>query len=35
MLYIKRLTEEEIVTLEEMHKNHPRHLTRNRAHRIY
>jgi transposase len=34
MLYIKRLTVEEIVTLEEMHKNHPRHLTRNRAHRI-
>lgn len=34
MLYIGQLTSEEIVTLEEMHKNHPRHLTRNRAHSI-
>jgi transposase len=34
MLYIKQLTLEEIITLEEMHKNHSRHLTRNRAHII-
>jgi transposase len=34
MLYIEQLTLEEIVTLEEMHKNHPRYLTRNRAHCI-
>jgi hypothetical protein len=34
MLYIKNLTLEEITTLEEMHKNHPRYLTRNRAHSL-
>lgn len=34
MLYIKQLTAEEIITLEEMHKNHSRHLSRNRAHII-
>jgi transposase len=34
MLYIKHLTPEEIITLEEMHKNHHLHLTRNRAHSI-
>ena len=32
MLYIKKLTLEEIVALEEMHKSHPLHLSRNRAH---
>lgn len=32
MLYIKQLTAEEIITLEEMHKNHPLYLSRNRAH---
>jgi transposase len=32
MLYIKKLTLEEIATLEEMHKNHPLHLSRSRAH---
>ena len=34
MLYIKQLTLEEILTLEEMHKNHPSHLSRNRAHSL-
>lgn len=34
MIYIERLTLEEICTLEEMHKNHPRHLSRKRAHSI-
>ena len=34
MLYIKQLTSEEILTLEEMHKNHPSHLSRNRAHSL-
>ena len=34
MIYIKELSHEEIVTLEEMHKNHPLHLTRKRAHAI-
>ena len=34
MLYNKPLTAEEIITLEEMHKNHPRHLTRRRAHNL-
>jgi transposase len=34
MLYIKLLTLEEIITLEEMHKNHPLHLSRYRAHSI-
>jgi transposase len=34
MLYIGQLTPEEIFTLEEMHKNHPRYLSRNRAHSI-
>jgi transposase len=34
MLYIKQLTVEEIITLEEMHKNHPLHLSRGRAHSI-
>ena len=34
MLYIKQLTSEEILTLEEMHKNHPSHLSRNRAHSV-
>ncbi len=34
MIYIKELTHEEIITLEEMHKNHPLYLTRNRAHAV-
>ena len=34
MLYIKQLTSEEIITLEEMHKKHPSHLSRNRAHSL-
>jgi transposase len=34
MFYVKKLTTEEIITLEAMHKNHPRHLTRKRAHTI-
>ena len=34
MLYIKLLTLEEIITLEEMYKNHPLHLSRYRAHSL-
>jgi hypothetical protein len=34
MLYARQLTPEEIVTLEERHKNYPRHLTRNRTYII-
>lgn len=34
MLYIKSLTAEEIITLEEMYKKHPRHLARRRAHSL-
>ena len=34
MLYIKKLTQEEIMTLNEMHKNHPLHLSRKRAHAL-
>lgn len=34
MLYIKQLIFEEISTLEEMHKNHQSHLSRNRAHSL-
>ena len=34
MLYIKQLSLEEITDLEEMHKNHRSHLSRNRAHSI-
>ena len=34
MIYINELSHEEIVTLEEMHKNHPLHLPRKRAHAI-
>ena len=34
MLFIAQLTPEEIITLEEMHNNHPRHLTRKRAHNL-
>jgi transposase len=34
MIYVKQLTRAEIITLEEMHDNHPLHLTRNRAHAI-
>ncbi len=34
MIYVKKLTFEVKVTLEQMHKNHPLPLTRNRAHAI-
>ena len=34
MIYINKLTTEEIITLNEMHKNHPLHLSRKRAHSI-
>ena len=34
MIYVKQLTAEEIITLNEMHKNHPLHLSRKRAHSI-
>ena len=34
MLYIKQLSLEEVIALEEMHKNHPSHLSRNRAHSL-
>ena len=34
MLFVKKLSEEEKLTLEEMFKNHPRHTTRTRAHSI-
>ncbi len=34
MIYVKQLTTEEIITLVEMHKNHPLHLSRRRAHSI-
>jgi transposase len=34
MLFIGQLAPEEVITLEEMHKNHPRHLTRKRAHSL-
>ena len=34
MLYVNPLSEEERVTLEEMHKNHPLHWTRIRAHAL-
>ena len=34
MIYINQLTTEEIITLNEMHKNHPLHLSRKRAHSI-
>ncbi len=34
MLYIQPLTTEEIITLREMHKRHPLHLSRRRAHSL-
>ncbi len=34
MIYINQLTTEEIITLNEMHKNHPLHLSRKRAHSL-
>lgn len=34
MIYIKKLTKEEVITLSEMHKHHPLHLTRKRAHSL-
>ena len=34
MIYIKQLTTEEIITLNEMHKKHPLHLSRRRAHAV-
>lgn len=34
MIYVKPLTTEEIITLNEMHKKHPLHLSRRRAHSI-
>ncbi len=34
MLYIKQLTSEETLSLQEMYKNHPSHLSRNRSHSI-
>jgi transposase len=34
VIYIKLLTPEEIITLNEMHKNHPLHLSRKRAHAL-
>ncbi len=34
MLYIKQLSLEEVIALEEMHINHPSHLSRHRAHSI-
>ena len=34
MIYIKQLTEEETITLKEMHKYHPLHLSRKRAHAL-
>jgi transposase len=34
VIYINQLTTEEIITLNEMHKNHPLHLSRKRAHSI-
>ena len=34
MLYVKPLTKAEIVTLQEMHKNHPTYSVRVRAHAI-
>ena len=34
MIYVKKLTPDEIITLNEMHKNHPLHLTRKRSHAI-
>ena len=34
MIYVKQLSTEEIITLDEMHKNHPLHLSRRRAHSI-
>lgn len=34
VIYIKKLTAEEITTLNEMHKKHPLHLSRKRAHAL-
>jgi len=34
VIYINQLTTEEIITLNEMHKNHPLHLSRKRAHSL-
>ena len=34
MIYIKQLTAEEVITLNEMHKKHPLHLSRRRAHAL-
>jgi len=34
MIYVNPLTTEEIITLNEMHKKHPLHLSRRRAHSI-
>ncbi len=34
MIYIKQLTDEETITLKEMHKYHPLHLSRKRAHAL-
>lgn len=34
MIYIQQLTAEEIITLNEMHKKHPFHLSRRRAHAV-
>ena len=34
MIYIQQLSTEEILTLNEMHRNHPRYLSRRRAHAL-
>jgi len=35
VIYVKPLTTEETITLNEMHKNHPLHMSRKRAHSIF
>jgi transposase len=35
VIYVKPLTTEETITLNEMHKNHPLHMSRKRAHAIF
>jgi len=35
VIYVKELTLEETITLNEMHKNHPLHMSRKRAHSIF
>ena len=35
MIYVNQLTTEETITLNEMHKNHPLHMSRKRAHSIF